>query len=246
MKLITDIDIEKIFKMLMAAGENPFALILKKMEQEQPALVEYLFEADEEDLNDDERDLLVNAGIIAWNIIRETLGEAPVKSDDFIDLRLERNMDLFEKEQETDDGSDEHFDNLFSADNDQPMLMRFLLDIFMERPEGYQGEIRDEMVPILMLHVKTVVDCLVREATEAAEHFDVRQIVVAGGVAANATLRREMIAAAHRAGLTAYFPPMALCTDNAAMVAAAGYYEMARSGPDDLSMEVDSALRLPS
>ncbi|HDP79572.1 MAG TPA: hypothetical protein ENN21_01875, partial [Spirochaetes bacterium] len=169
MKLITDIDIEKIFKMLMAAGENPFALILKKMEQEQPALVEYLFEADEEDLNDDERDLLVNAGIIAWNIIRETLGEAPVKSDDFIDLRLERNMDLFEKEQETDDGSDEHFDNLFSADNDQPMLMRFLLDIFMERPEGYQGEIRDEMVPILMLHVKTVVDCLVLDEEPAAD-----------------------------------------------------------------------------
>ncbi len=93
---------------------------------------------------------------------------------------------------------------------------------------------------------QAVVDCLVRETIEAAEHFEVEQVLVAGGVAANATLRREMRVAARRAGLTAYFPPMSLCTDNAAMVAAAGYYEMARRGPDDLSMEVDSALQLPS
>lgn len=92
---------------------------------------------------------------------------------------------------------------------------------------------------------QAVVDCLVREAIEAAMHLRVRQIVVAGGVAANRTLRAEMTTAAERAGLTAYFPPMFLCTDNAAMVAAAGYYEARRRGYDDLSMEVDSTLQLP-
>ncbi len=93
---------------------------------------------------------------------------------------------------------------------------------------------------------QAVVDCLVRETIEAATHFGVRQIVVAGGVAANDTLRRQMTVAARAGGLTAYFPPMSLCTDNAAMVAAAGYYEMSRHGPASLSMEVDSALQLPS
>ncbi|MGD9496707.1 MAG: tRNA (adenosine(37)-N6)-threonylcarbamoyltransferase complex transferase subunit TsaD [Armatimonadota bacterium] len=93
---------------------------------------------------------------------------------------------------------------------------------------------------------QAVVDCLVREAIEAAAHFRVRQIVVAGGVAANRTLRGAMTGAAQQAGLTAYFPPMFLCTDNAAMVAAAGYHEYSRRGPDELSMEVDSALQLPS
>ncbi len=91
-----------------------------------------------------------------------------------------------------------------------------------------------------------VMDCLVREAIEAATHFRARQIVVAGGVAANLTLREQMTAAARREGLTAYFPPRELCTDNAAMVAAAGHFRAAIHGPDDLSMEVDSALQLPA
>jgi N6-L-threonylcarbamoyladenine synthase len=93
---------------------------------------------------------------------------------------------------------------------------------------------------------QAVVDCLVREATEAAVHFGARQILVAGGVAANQTLRNNMCEAAGREGLTAYLPPMRLCTDNAAMVAAAGHYEAGLRPFDDLAMQVDSALRLPS
>jgi len=112
-------------------------------------------------------------------------------------------------------------------------------------PEGVEG-CGHSVADLAAAFQQAVVDCLVRETTEAAAHLAARQIVVAGGVAANATLRREMTAAARRGGLTACFPPIWLCTDNAAMVAAAGYYEIARRGPDDLSMEVDSALQLPS
>lgn len=93
---------------------------------------------------------------------------------------------------------------------------------------------------------QAVVDCLVREAIEAATHFGAKQIVVAGGVAANQTLRDDMVNAAAKSGLTAYFPPKILCTDNAAMVAAAGHFQAGLQPPDDLSMEVDSALQLPT
>lgn len=93
---------------------------------------------------------------------------------------------------------------------------------------------------------QAVVDCLVRETLEAARHFNAWQILVAGGVAANSVLRNDMRAAAEGAGLSAYFPPMSLCTDNAAMVAAAGHFQAALSGADDLSMEADSALQLPA
>lgn len=93
---------------------------------------------------------------------------------------------------------------------------------------------------------QAVVDCLVREAVEAAAHFGALRIIVAGGVAANRTLRGEMQDAARDSGLDAYFPPIWLCTDNAAMVAAAGHFEACLRGPDGLDMEVDSALQLPS
>jgi len=93
---------------------------------------------------------------------------------------------------------------------------------------------------------QAVVDCLVREAVEAARHFGAKQIVVAGGVAANQALRDDMVDAAAANGLTAYFPPKILCTDNAAMVAAAGHFQAGLQPPDDLSMEVYSALQLPA
>lgn len=91
---------------------------------------------------------------------------------------------------------------------------------------------------------QAVVDSLVRETMQAAALYGVRQVVVTGGVAANSRLREDLAAAAAQAGIPVHFPPKFLCTDNAAMVAAAGFIAAQRGQCDDLNMEVDSALQL--
>jgi N6-L-threonylcarbamoyladenine synthase len=68
----------------------------------------------------------------------------------------------------------------------------------------------------------TVVKMLVRKTVKAALRLGVKRIVVAGGVAANQALRAALAAEAVQHGLTLHVPPLRLCTDNAAMVAAAG------------------------
>lgn len=69
----------------------------------------------------------------------------------------------------------------------------------------------------------SVADVLVEKTVAAVRQTSVRHVVVAGGVAANQGLRRHLSARAAEEGFEVTFPPLSLCTDNAAMIAAAAY-----------------------
>ncbi len=72
---------------------------------------------------------------------------------------------------------------------------------------------------------KAVVEVLAVKTAQAAHEYNARQIVIAGGVAANQALRTALSEQAAKVGLVATFPPPVFCTDNAAMVAAAAYFK---------------------
>lgn len=72
---------------------------------------------------------------------------------------------------------------------------------------------------------KAVVDVLVEKSVMAVKDYDMDKLVIAGGVASNSTLRNCMKEACEKAGIEFYFPTPILCTDNAAMIGAAAYYE---------------------
>jgi N6-L-threonylcarbamoyladenine synthase len=75
---------------------------------------------------------------------------------------------------------------------------------------------------------RAAISVLVERACQAQRATGLDRIAVVGGVAANRRLRAELAAAGERAGFAAVFPPAALCTDNAAMIAAAGARLLAR------------------
>ncbi len=80
-----------------------------------------------------------------------------------------------------------------------------------------------------------VVDMLAENVLKAAEDTGMKTLVLAGGVSANKGLRARLAADCERKGLTLYAPPLSLCGDNGAMVAAQGYYELMAghtAGPD--------------
>ncbi len=80
-----------------------------------------------------------------------------------------------------------------------------------------------------------VVESLVSRTILAAREFNIRDVVIAGGVASNSALRAAMKEACEKEGFRFYHPSPALCTDNAAMIGAAAYYEYqkgTRSGWD--------------
>lgn len=91
---------------------------------------------------------------------------------------------------------------------------------------------------------KAVTDVLVEHAMHAVREFGFTKLAIAGGVASNSALRESMRAACQANGVEFYYPSPILCTDNAAMIGAAAYYEYQKGVRSDLSLNAVPNLKL--
>lgn len=121
-----------------------------------------------------------------------------------------------------DDAYDFSFSGLKSA------VLNYLNSAQMKNEEIVQADVAASFQ-------KAVIDVLVGNAMHAIDEYGMKKFAIAGGVASNATLRHAMEDACKEKGVAFYHPSPILCTDNAAMIGAAAYYEYkagVRSGLD--------------
>ncbi len=91
---------------------------------------------------------------------------------------------------------------------------------------------------------EAAVEVLVEKTTRAASELAVSHVTISGGVAANSRLREWLARSLADCGRRLFFPSTSLCTDNGAMIAAAGYYRYQRDGPGELVANAVPYLKL--
>jgi N6-L-threonylcarbamoyladenine synthase len=111
--------------------------------------------------------------------------------------------------------------------------------LYRLKPLDEEG-IREELPHLAASYEAAVVEALSRKLLRAAELHDAPTLVVAGGVAANASLRRTMREECEKRGTKLVIPPPELCTDNAAMIGAAAASIPAVPYPDYLDLNARS------
>ncbi len=91
-----------------------------------------------------------------------------------------------------------------------------------------------------------VVDVLVTKVRRAADAVGAKGVAIGGGVAANSALRSAITEACFADGRASFVPSREMCTDNAAMVAAAAWYRLGQDGPSPLDCGAVASLQLPT
>lgn len=108
-----------------------------------------------------------------------------------------------------------------------------------QRPEG------QELWDVCAAFQGAMVDTLVRKTVRAARMEGLERVVIAGGVAANRGLRARMKEECGRRGIEVFIPPIASCTDNAAMIAYAGALRLAAGERDGFELAPATMTALP-
>jgi hypothetical protein len=130
-----------------------------KLENQQPLLVAYLAAVDHDILNQAEREKLFYLGTLVWQIMSDQNKKLPRINEDTLLTCEKANLKMAES---LTDANAIHFAEVVKAilkDYSQPEVFRYIIGALLEEEEEDDSQIRDEILGIMMLDLKTIIDC---------------------------------------------------------------------------------------
>jgi N6-L-threonylcarbamoyladenine synthase len=124
----------------------------------------------------------------------------------------------------------------FSFSGLKTAILYFLRDATAEDPEFVEKNVNDICASIQ----QRIISILLNKFKKAAINYGIDNLCIAGGVSANSGLRKAFTAMCSENGWMSFIPAFQYCTDNAAMIAITGYYQLLKGEVDDFEVEVSA------
>jgi len=150
--------VERTWKEMSTMSPLNYPKLIDKFSKEQPIVLTYLIAVGDEQFNEDERQLLLYLGVVVWMIMSRGNKALPRVTEKMIDEAEKKNIKMLEYlEDETVTGFYDTTATILEGYN-QPELLRYVVAALMEEHEE-EVDIREENIGIMMIYLKTVIDC---------------------------------------------------------------------------------------
>lgn len=149
--------VERNWKELSDFNQKEATNVINEISLKQPLILAYLMAIGEELFDQDENELLLYLGVAIWKMMTEGDEPMPEVTEELLDKKEEKNFKMIEYlGGESESGFVEGVHRIFKGYN-QPEILGFVIEALMESLE--EGIIEDENVGLMMLYLKTVIDC---------------------------------------------------------------------------------------
>ena len=150
--------VERTWKRIGGISVRRSPRLARRMEKEQPVAVAYLLAVDHDILNQDERHLLFYLGMVVWRAMSQGAKPLPRVTEAALDEAEEGNLKLVEYLRSESEAGFVEAARTMLLSYGQPEVLKYVVEALMEEPE--EGTlIRDENRGLMMLNVKTLIDC---------------------------------------------------------------------------------------
>ncbi len=157
MNPIPDPVVDKVWQRIAELPEDEAEDLTTRMGQEQPALVGYMLAVDQDILNQEEREVLFYLGLVVWQIMSEE-GELPTVSIEAVEAADDANGKMLEEMMQDEDADLQAVAENLMTTYPQASILQYAVSALVEAVD--QGEIRADNIGVILIDVKTIVDCL--------------------------------------------------------------------------------------
>lgn len=151
--------VEKTWQQMATMSVGEGRSLAQKMTKEQPFVQTYLLAVGQRDFNPDEAQLLFYLGMVVWQVFARSGQPLSKLSGDVLDRCERANMKMLDYLEDEPMPDFTRIVESLTCNYNQIDVLRYVVEALMEEPEE-ECDIREESVGIMLIHLKTVIDCL--------------------------------------------------------------------------------------